>query len=236
MQSELTNATQLKLSEIFSSLQGEGPHAGQACVFLRLALCNLRCDWCDTKYTWDFKAYRYEDEVREQPVAEVAARLRQLAPRHLVITGGEPLLQQAALANLLSQLNPEVFVEVETNGTLSPNEMLCQRVQHWNVSPKLSNSGEAEARRLRPEPLLRLRALEGAWLKLVLQADSDWAEAQALITATNWPLQRVLLMPQANQPSELTARSAPIAALAVRHGVRFSTRLQLLLWDGARGT
>src|SRR4051794_41183262 len=62
----------LKISEIFESLQGEGVSIGAPCIFVRLAQCNLHCTWCDTKYTWDFERYRYEDEVREQPVAEVA--------------------------------------------------------------------------------------------------------------------------------------------------------------------
>ena len=51
------SGVELKLSEIFESIQGEGPTAGEPCVFLRLAMCNLHCRWCDTKYTWDWKKY-----------------------------------------------------------------------------------------------------------------------------------------------------------------------------------
>ncbi len=236
MQPELNDRTQLKVSEIFESLQGEGPHAGSACVFLRLAVCNLRCTWCDTKYTWDFKQHRYEDEVKEQTVAEVAKVLAALAPRHLVITGGEPLLQMPALEELLGLLNPHVFVEVETNGTLAPSAFLAERVQHWNVSPKLANSGESAARRLRSEPLAAFSALRSAWLKLVLLGEADWDEAAALLARTAWPRERALIMPVATTSAELSERGPIVAALAVQHQLRFSTRLQLLLWDGARGT
>ena len=65
----------LKLSELFSSIQGEGPNAGAPSVFLRLAQCNLHCVWCDTKYTWDFRSYRFEDEVRTLDLASVARNI-----------------------------------------------------------------------------------------------------------------------------------------------------------------
>ncbi|MGE0321573.1 MAG: hypothetical protein AB7S68_04680, partial [Polyangiaceae bacterium] len=61
----------LRISEVFASIQGEGVSLGAPCVFLRLALCNLRCSWCDTKYTWDWSQYRYADEVRERTLDEV---------------------------------------------------------------------------------------------------------------------------------------------------------------------
>ena len=63
--------TKLKLSEVFESIQGEGPSAGLPCVFVRLATCNLHCSYCDTKYTWDWQNYDYEREVRVVPLAVV---------------------------------------------------------------------------------------------------------------------------------------------------------------------
>src|SRR5512134_3500161 len=109
----------LKLSELFSSIQGEGPSAGRPSVFLRLAQCNLHCVWCDTKYTWDFRTYRYEDEVRIESVASVTARILEHAPERLVVTGGEPLLQGDALAELFVALDERRYfaIEIETNGT-----------------------------------------------------------------------------------------------------------------------
>src|SRR3954470_22965546 len=102
----------LKVSEIFESLQGEGVSSGAPAIFVRLAQCNLHCTWCDTKYTWDFERYRYEEEVREQTVAEVAQLVNASASRRLILTGGEPLLQQRALKELFARLAPDIVVEV----------------------------------------------------------------------------------------------------------------------------
>src|SRR5260221_8110511 len=126
----------LRISEIFESIQGEGACAGAPSVFVRLATCNLRCRWCDTRYTWDWSAYRYEDEVRRVSVTEVALRLRASAAPHLVVTGGEPLLQQPALASLFESPGSSRVVHVETNGTLAPSAPLARRGNPRNLSPQ----------------------------------------------------------------------------------------------------
>jgi 7-carboxy-7-deazaguanine synthase len=224
-----------KLSEIFESLQGEGKSAGQPAVFLRLSLCNLRCTWCDTKYTWDFERFRYEDEVHPTPIADVARRVRSASARRLIITGGEPLLQEQKLVELLPELS-DFFIEIETNGTRTPGPELLARVDQWNVSPKLSNSGEPRERAVHPEALVALRDTSRAWLKLVVASEADFAEADALIQELAWPRDRILLMPEASNRSELQTRSPLVAAAALRRGVGFSPRLHVQLWDGRRGT
>ncbi len=83
--------------EIFYSLQGEGVTAGTPTVFLRLANCNLSCSWCDTKYTWDWQSYDPQREVMELSDDEAHERILAFECPHLVITGGEPLMQQRAL-------------------------------------------------------------------------------------------------------------------------------------------
>ena len=155
-------AVQLKLSrqpsgepEIFHSLQGEGHSIGTPTVFLRLAHCNLTCSWCDTKYTWDWANYDPKREVLTLPVDEIEERILGYGCPHLVITGGEPMMQQEALAPLALSLNERGFhVEVETNGTLAPNAEMANAVSQWNVSPKLTNSGVAPDRREAPTPSL----------------------------------------------------------------------------------
>ena len=94
--------SKLKLSELFCSVQGEGPHTGTPCVFLRLATCNLKCSWCDTNYTWDWDNYDFNKEVREIGIECVWEKIRGFPNvSHIVITGGEPLLQQNKLIPLL---------------------------------------------------------------------------------------------------------------------------------------
>ena len=95
--------------EIFHSIQGEGVSAGTPTVFLRLATCNLACTWCDTRYTWDWRNFDYADGVVEMDLDEVERRVRAFDRPRLVITGGEPLLQQAVLAPLVASLAGQGF-------------------------------------------------------------------------------------------------------------------------------
>jgi organic radical activating enzyme len=224
-----------RVSEIFESIQGEGPSAGAPSVFLRLATCNLRCAWCDTKYTWDWDAFRYEDEVHPIPVAEVARRILEASSRRLVVTGGEPLLQRREIESLVEKLPPDLPIEIETNGTLAPGATLEARVDQWNVSPKLGNSGESPERRLKRDVLTRLRNTGRAFLKVVVEDDGDLGELAELLSETNWPRERTFLMPQASSRESLIAMSPAVAALAERLGVRTSPRLHVLHWGGQRG-
>ena len=209
--------------EIFYSLQGEGARLGTPAVFLRLAGCNLACRWCDTKYSWA--------EGVEMPAGELAARLRAFNGANLVITGGEPLLQQEELTRLLTLLPQEVFVEVETNGTLLPCPALRKRVNQWNVSPKLPHAGNGNTATLRPEVLAAFALLPNSWFKFVVQQEEDW---QA-IAALGLPQQRIILMPCATTRRQLEAARPAVAELCLRQGVRYGDRLHLVLWDDRKG-
>lgn len=225
----------LAVSELFTSVQGEGASAGEPALFLRLAHCNLRCAWCDTRYSWDFSAYRFEDEVRLEPTAALAERLVELRPERLVVTGGEPLIQRDELAELLVRLPPELVVEVETNGTLDPGAALLARVTQWNVSPKLAHSGDPESKRLRLDVLETLRDTGRAYLKLVVASEGDLGEAEALIARSGFARDRVLFMPKAASRAELRARAGFVEAAALARGVRYSPRLHIERWGGERG-
>jgi len=79
--------------EIFRSIQGEGVNSCMSAAFLRLAFCNLRCSWCDTKYSWDWQQYDQKSEVVTLPSKEIIKHIRALGIKHLVVTGGEPFVQ-----------------------------------------------------------------------------------------------------------------------------------------------
>jgi organic radical activating enzyme len=228
-------ASELKVSEIFDSLQGEGPSTGAPATFLRLALCNLKCRFCDTAYTWDFERFRYEDEVTSTPIDALVERLSSACGRRLIVTGGEPLVQWKALERLFERLPADLTIEIETNGTLSPSERLLARVNQWNVSPKLENSGEPPEDRLREDALCALRDSGRAFLKLVVGSQADAEEAAGLAARLEWPRDRVQLMPLAATREELSARSPLVAREALARGLRFSSRLHVELWGGRRG-
>jgi 7-carboxy-7-deazaguanine synthase len=225
----------LRLSEIFESIQGEGASAGEPCIFVRLATCNLRCTWCDTRYTWDWDVYDYDVEVKKMDVAAVVARVAAHESRRVVVTGGEPLLQQKALAPFFDALPPDFFIEVETNGTVPPSDALAARVDQWNVSPKLANSGETSERRFVSDALLALRRTSRAWLKLVIGSVADAAEADALVRSLEWPRDRVLLMPLAATREELVQLMPVVSLLANERNVGVSPRLHVEKWGGRRG-
>ena len=222
--------------EIFRSLQGEGATAGAPTVFLRLAMCNLACNWCDTKYTWDWQSYDVKREVLSVGVADAIDRVEAFDCQHLVITGGEPLMQQDALAPLVAQLSGcGFYCEVETNGTLAPGAELAGAVSQWNVSPKLANSGNATDRRTVPGALEAFRGLPNAYFKFVLVDPADADEVCGIVERFGLPRDRVILMPEGVTPDAVSTRGRWVADLSERHGFRFSTRLHILLWGDERG-
>jgi 7-carboxy-7-deazaguanine synthase len=223
----------LKVSELFTSLQGEGPSAGEPATFLRLAGCNLRCTWCDTEYSWNWERFSKHEQVTTRSIDALALELAG-APR-LIITGGEPLLQQAALATLLQRLPRGLYVEVETNGTVVPSAALLSRVNQWNVSPKLANAGEPEARRLNEQALTALKGGQSAWLKFVIEGEQDLEEITALLNRLSWPRERVCFQAQARDRESLERAAPWVAALCQQGGYRYSPRLHLQLWGGQRG-
>jgi organic radical activating enzyme len=222
--------------EIFHSIQGEGVNAGTPAVFLRLALCNLACTWCDTKYTWDWDSYDIKGEVVSLSEEEVERRILSFDRPHLVITGGEPLLQQEELAPLATSLHRRGFYcEVETNGTLPPSPEMVEGVSQWNVSPKTTSSGNRRDRREVPQALNAFRELDNAYFKFVIVGPEDIEEVSLLADTYRIPPHRVLLMPEGVTAQVLQERGRWVAEACRERGFRFSTRLHILLWGDRRG-
>ena len=225
----------MKISEIFESIQGEGNNAGKPAVFLRTAECNLKCVWCDTKYTWDWKNYDYSKEVNEISIKEVRQSLEQFRIRHLVITGGEPLMQQDDLAELLTFLKPKFYVEVETNGTILPNNTLSVLVDQWNVSPKTKNSGNPLEMCEDNECYTFFSKKKNCYFKYVVESEEDIIEINQLISKYNLEKERVLLMTQAMTKEEILAKEKNVFTLSKKNSLGFSPRLHVMKWGSQRG-
>ena len=224
--------------EIFASLQGEGPSTGRPVAFVRLSRCNLACTWCDTAYTWRFAGEgAFERKANQVTLneADVAARIMALGQDRLVITGGEPLLQGAALARMVALLGG-VSVEIETNGTVAPHPALDALVAQYNVSPKLAHSGNSAELALLPERLSAWAAEPKAYFKFVISTPEDLSEVRDLIERHGMNRARVFVMPEGTDSAILRERERWLAPLALQHGLRLSDRLHIHLYGDTRGT
>ncbi|MBC2712702.1 MAG: radical SAM protein [Desulfosarcina sp.] len=170
----------LKVSEIFYSIQGESVHAGLPCVFVRLTGCNLRCRYCDTKYAYH--------EGIAMPVPQIIEQVRQFGCDLLEITGGEPLVQEYTPALVEKLLGTGYQVLMETNGSLNIDRVdrRCSRI----MDIKCPSSGEHAKND--PGNLNRLTANDQ--VKFVIGDRDDFIFAEQMLSRlpASLPLDRVL--------------------------------------------
>jgi 7-carboxy-7-deazaguanine synthase len=222
----------LKIAELFYSLQGEGALVGVPSFFIRTSGCNLRCAWCDTPYTsWDPEG---TDLSLSQILDEVAAH----PARHVVVTGGEPMIQPEIIP-LTERLRARgLHITVETAGTVF-TPVVCDLM---SISPKLANSlpggpfrAQHERLRFQPEELIGLMRRYPYQLKFVIAAPGDMDEVRAILDAVAADPSRVILMPEGTGPAVLRERGLWLAEVCKEEGYRFSPRLHVDLWGGKRG-
>lgn len=173
----------LKVAEIFASLQGEGLHQGEPTIFVRLAGCNLRCSFCDTKDAWS-----NGKKMTLQQILRKIQRLQSQFPCDWVcLTGGEPLLQK--VGPLAAAIRKAGFrLQVETNGTFKPGF----KADWWTVSPKPpgyrfhpdfgKKAKEVKlvvTRELKFRTIERLRKLFPEKVPLILQPESEKSRSLA---------------------------------------------------------
>ena len=235
-------AETLSIAEIFGpTFQGEGPEAGHRAGFVRLGACNLNCSWCDTPYTWDWKGERgapFEpnEELTTWTFAEIDQRLLAMDVKRLVVTGGEPLLQQRSLCGFLPQLPETVSaVEVETNGTIVPLPELVRHVTRFNVSPKLANSDIPLPKRIRPDALRALHQTGKASFKFVAATPADIEEISELLATLDLHGADVWVMPEGTTSDVVLERMRILAPFVLEQGWNLTSRLQILLWGSRRG-
>lgn len=234
---------QLKLSGdgVFYTLQGEGPSMGQPAVFVRTHVCNLRCVWCDAWYTWNPNTEEFWTEPQDVPVAEVAQRVRDSwlpksseVERRVVVTGGEPMIQQNEIIKLADGLGSGWQLEIETNGTVMPDSELLQRAQ-FNCSPKLRNSMNSRRASVRPSVLLKLNEANTTF-KFVVMKPEELDEIQTdFIDAIGLDRRKVILMPQGVTAEEVRVNMQNVAEYAKEKGFRLLGRLQNDIWGAKRG-
>ena len=220
----------LVVSECFGpTFQGEGPSLGRRAGFLRLGRCNLACDFCDTRYTWDWDTFDPTTELHHAAADDLATQLRAMDVPLVVITGGEPLLQQAHLVPLLEALDTDI--EIETAGTIAPDPAVIDLVTRFNVSPKLANSGNPAERRYKPDVLQAFQATGKAAFKFVVT--DDFTEVDRIVEDN--ALTNVWVMPEGTDAATVVERTQRLAGPAAERGWNLTTRLHVLLWGNERG-
>jgi 7-carboxy-7-deazaguanine synthase len=229
------NAETLKVAEHFFSIQGEGRTVGIASVFLRLSGCVLNCKWCDTVEVWKQGSSMSFKELSDLFDLEgYSSRLANGA--HLVLTGGDPLIQQKQLlAWLRSYQKFPFYIELETEGVLQPDRELENFVAHYNVSPKLFNSGMSAAKRLRPNVLKYHSMRQQDIFKFPIANEADALEALDICDSVSMPGHRVYFMPICSTRKEHDEVGPIVVELAKKHRVNYSPRLHLQLWDLTTG-
>jgi 7-carboxy-7-deazaguanine synthase len=229
----------LTVAEVFGpTVQGEGRTCGQRASFIRLGGCNLKCRWCDTPYTWDASRYALREELQRRPADDVLAEVFGHGTPIVVITGGEPLLQQdqPAWERLLAGLGGAGReIEVETNGTVPPGDLTARLVTRFNVSPKLAHAGDPDSKRVRPDAVSALLATGKASFKFVCRDPSDLDEVRDTAQLQGIPPGLVQIMPEGTHPDMLTARLRELAGPAIAAGYSLTPRLHILLWGDERG-
>ncbi|MGW0010104.1 7-carboxy-7-deazaguanine synthase QueE [Streptomyces tendae] len=216
------------------TFQGEGPSCGHPALFIRLSRCNLTCTKCDTKYTWDWSRFDQRKESTKRSVAGLVAWAASSPVELVVITGGEPLIQQARLVPLaLGLLAAGKRVEIETNGTIAPTPQLVADGVRFNVSPKLASFGVKETKSIVPAALEAFVASGRATFKFVASTVHDLDRIAELADAHR--LAPVWVMPEGTTPEVITATTRVLAdGVAARHW-HFTTRLHVLAFADTRG-
>ena len=226
----------LRIAEVFFSIQGEGEFAGTPSVFVRTTGCNLRCWFCDTPYT----SMRPEGVIRDWQA--VVGQVLELDCQHVVITGGEPLLQPEVIPLVHALRQADRLVTIETAGTIfRPVE-----ADLMSISPKLSNSSPHDSARWqqrhardrhRPDVIRRLLTLSRYQFKFVVDQPSDLDEIiDYLASFPEVTAEQVWLMPQGIQQTDLAEKGNWLAPAARQLGYRFCPRLQIELFGSVRGT
>ncbi len=236
------------------TVQGEGKLAGIPSLFIRLAGCNLHCMWkklggkdlpCDTLSA----SYSTEGvyALQETEIADIVS-LNASNIRHVVITGGEPLLQADALI-LLCRLIKEkgnFHITLETNGTLF-SAPLADYADFYSLSPKLASSvsschpGDDLIRMNIPVlqsfiDMAKENPSKDMQLKFVFSSPEDETEIESVLSRLNgWETTDILLMPLGGDRRELERNARATLEVCIRHGWRFCDRLHLRLFSASEG-
>ncbi|MDQ1289847.1 MAG: 7-carboxy-7-deazaguanine synthase [Actinomycetota bacterium] len=230
----------LVVSEIVSpTLVGDGPLAGWRCAVIRLGGCNLACTWCDVPDSWDGSRVELQVALVRRLVRNILEEALSSSPRLVVITGGEPLLQQRSpgWAGMLEFLNARnIESEIHTNGTLVPTAETADLAHRFVVSPKLSHSGEPTWTRLRPDALRAwadLAATGKVAFSFVVRDRMDVQTVASLAGIHSIPSEIIWISPEGSLPSRISEVTTDVTETVLLHGFNLAPRISPLSVSGS---
>ena len=241
----MSNNDILLVNEIFGpTFQGEGPSLGRQATFLRLAMCNLKCTWCDTRYTWDWQRYNKSDEVHVMSFTDLQFKIMDHRGPYtdmLVVSGGEPMLQGVNLARYLKQDWNWGRIEFETNGTILPPRAFMDiedpyNYYHFNVSPKLGHSGNEVPKALKWRTLKTIHDNYKSIFKFVIRGERDLNEVETIRRIAELDNERIWIMPEGTTRFDIdqTMNNGHLANEVLERGWNLTTRLHVQLWEATR--
>ncbi|MCZ8512120.1 radical SAM protein [Paenibacillus filicis] len=220
----------LPMVEIFETVEGEGTRAGFPTVFVRLFGCNLRCTWCDTKYS-----YPPAEAEFVMAIGDIVRETAKFRSTHLCLTGGEPLLygdRSAALIEALAETGRLTDLHIETNGAIDLEPFLSRidsPIVRYVMDYKLPDSGEEDKMVMSNFPLLRGQDE----VKFVIGSERDFMAAKEVLEAN--PTKALPLF----SPVWETMPPEKLVRLMLEHGlshVKLNMQLHKIIWDpAARG-
>lgn len=239
--------------EIYFAVQGEGKTVGKPCIFVRFSICNLKCKYCDSYFTWNFddiagKNNHYHDKVRRRAnqtkisPEQLVEKITELSCTNIVFTGGEPMIYQAELIYVMKELrkiNSKYYFEIETNGTIDFKPEMIELINQINCSPKLSSSGNPVQISQNLSIIKHIAESKKAIFKFVVtykEISNDISEIVEIQTKTGIPNEMIWLMPCGIERRRIIKGSKIIIENLCCAGYNLGTRLHILLYQNRRLT
>lgn len=208
----------MKVNEIFYSIQGEGTYIGIPMVFVRFTGCNLRCTWCDTKYAWE--------EGKEMSMDEIINEIKKYETKWVCITGGEPLLQKDIYKFIDRLLNMEYNVLLETNGSISIENLPCEDNLIVDMDIKTPSSNMTQLMDLSNLEMLGKKDT----VKFVIANDEDYEFMKSFIKNHEINAE-VIVQPEGNKNLKQLVEKV----LGDHLNVRVLPQLHKIIWGDKRG-
>jgi 7-carboxy-7-deazaguanine synthase len=217
----------IPMVEIFETIEGEGTRAGFPTIFVRLFGCNLRCSWCDTKYS-----YPPDKAGQVMTIGEIVSEVRKYSSRHICLTGGEPLLygdHSLALIHALLEIDTLIDLHIETNGAIDLSyfiERIHSPKVRYIMDFKLPDSGEMD--KMIYENFAELRPQDE--IKFVIASEADFTVARNVLESN-----KTAALPLFSPVWE-TMRPAKLVELMLQYKlshIKLNMQLHKIIWDPA---